>query len=153
MERGCGAEPLLAPDRSADFVLLLLLKREGKTDYYARKRLVTQAKNKYNSPKYRLVVRFTNKDIVAQIVYAKIAGDVVLTSAYAHELPRYGIKHGLTNWSAGAFTTLSMLVGSFADNHLPHLQPTLSVSLLPDVHSPSLASPTSTRASPSPRAR
>merc|ERR1712230_339414 len=75
-------------------------RREGKTDYYARKRLVTQAKNKYNSPKYRLVVRFTNKDIIAQIVYAKIQGDVVLTSAYAHELPRYGIKHGLTNWSA-----------------------------------------------------
>jgi len=74
--------------------------REGKTDYYARKRLVTQAKNKYNSPKYRLVVRFTNRDIVAQIVYAKIQGDVVLTSAYAHELPRYGIKHGLTNWAA-----------------------------------------------------
>lgn len=77
------------------------LHREGKTDYYARKRLVTQAKNKYNSPKYRLVVRFTNKDIVAQIVYAKIQGDVVLTSAYAHELPEYGIKHGLTNWAAG----------------------------------------------------
>merc|ERR1711977_155134 len=61
-------------------------RREGKTDYYARKRLVTQAKNKYNSPKYRLVVRFTNKDIIAQIVYAKIQGDVVLTSAYANEL-------------------------------------------------------------------
>merc|ERR1711939_865853 len=75
-------------------------RREGKTDYYARKRLVTQAKNKYNSPKYRLVVRFTNKDIIAQIVSAQITGDVVFTAAYAHELPRYGIKHGLTNWSA-----------------------------------------------------
>jgi len=31
---------------------------EGKTDYYARKRLITQDKTKYNSPKYRLVVRF-----------------------------------------------------------------------------------------------
>jgi len=81
-------------------------RREGKTDYYARKRLVTQAKNKYNSPKYRLVVRFTNKDIIAQIVYAKIQGDVVLTSAYAHELPRYGIKHGLTNWAAAYATGL-----------------------------------------------
>lgn len=30
-------------------------RREGKTDYYARKRLVAQAKNKYASPKYRLV--------------------------------------------------------------------------------------------------
>jgi large subunit ribosomal protein L5e len=38
-------------------------RREGKTDYYARKRLITQAKNKYNAPKYRLVVRFTNRDV------------------------------------------------------------------------------------------
>lgn len=29
-----------------------------------------------------------------------MAGDEVLTSAYAHELPRYGIKHGLTNFAA-----------------------------------------------------
>ncbi|PSK39559.1 60S ribosomal protein L5 [Candidozyma pseudohaemuli] len=75
-------------------------RREGKTDYYQRKRLVAQHKAKYNSPKYRLVVRFTNKDIIAQIVSSQIVGDIVLTAAYAHELPRYGIKHGLTNWSA-----------------------------------------------------
>lgn len=73
---------------------------EGKTDYYARKRLVVQAKNKYNSPKYRFVVRFTNKDIIAQIIYSKIDGDHVVSCAYAHELPRYGIKNGLTNWPA-----------------------------------------------------
>lgn len=30
-------------------------RREGKTDYYARKRLIIQDKDKYNSPKYRLV--------------------------------------------------------------------------------------------------
>lgn len=75
-------------------------RQEGKTDYYQRKRLVAQHKAKYNTPKYRLVVRFTNKDIIAQIVSSQIVGDVVLTAAYAHELPRYGIKHGLTNWSA-----------------------------------------------------
>ncbi|ANB11156.1 ribosomal 60S subunit protein L5 [Sugiyamaella lignohabitans] len=75
-------------------------RREGKTDYYARKRLVTQHKAKYNSPKYRLVIRFTKKDIIAQVVSSQITGDVVLSAAYAHELPRYGIKHGLTNWSA-----------------------------------------------------
>lgn len=40
---------------------------EGKTDYRARKRLVTQDKNKYNTPKYRLVVRFTNTDIACQV--------------------------------------------------------------------------------------
>ncbi|OZJ05356.1 hypothetical protein BZG36_01531 [Bifiguratus adelaidae] len=81
-------------------------RREGKTDYYARKRLVVQAKNKYNSPKYRLVVRFTNKDIICQIVYAKLQGDFVLAAAYSHELPRYGIKVGLTNWSAAYATGL-----------------------------------------------
>ncbi|CAO3665335.1 unnamed protein product [Umbelopsis vinacea] len=81
-------------------------RREGKTDYYARKRLVVQAKNKYNSPKYRLVVRFTNKDIICQIVYAKLQGDHVLTAAYSHELPRYGVKGGLTNWAAAYATGL-----------------------------------------------
>ncbi|CAG8697612.1 9614_t:CDS:2, partial [Gigaspora margarita] len=77
---------------------------EGKTDYYARKKLVIQAKNKYNSPKYRLVVRFTNTDVIVQIVFAKIIGDEVMTSAYSHELPKYGINVGLTNWAA-AYTT------------------------------------------------
>lgn len=81
-------------------------RREGKTDYYQRKRLVTQHKAKYNSPKYRLVVRFTNKDIICQIVSSQITGDIVLTAAYSHELPRYGISHGLTNWSAAYATGL-----------------------------------------------
>ncbi|KAF1802201.1 hypothetical protein V8B55DRAFT_1347705 [Mucor lusitanicus] len=81
-------------------------RREGKTDYYARKRLVVQAKNKYNSPKYRLVVRFTNKDIICQIIYAKLQGDFVLSAAYAHELPRYGVKGGLTNWASAYATGL-----------------------------------------------
>lgn len=67
---------------------------------------MSQAKNKYNSPKYRLVVRFTNKDIIVQIVSAKIQGDHVLCAAYSHELPRYGIKHGLTNWTAAYATGL-----------------------------------------------
>lgn len=48
-------------------VVCTFLIAEGKTDYYARKRLVTQDKNKYNTPKYRFVVRFTNKDIVCQV--------------------------------------------------------------------------------------
>merc|ERR1712046_354260 len=75
-------------------------RREGKTDYYARKRLVTQAKHKFATPKYRFVVRFTNKDIICQVVSSKIAGDVCHCAAYAHELPRYGLKAGLTNYSA-----------------------------------------------------
>jgi len=81
-------------------------RREGKTDYYARKRLTVQDKNKYNTPKYRLIVRFTNKDIIAQIAYSRIGGDVVVNSAYAHELPRYGVKLGLTNYAAAYCTGL-----------------------------------------------
>jgi len=81
-------------------------RREGKTDYYARRRLVNQDKNKYDSPKYRLVARFTNSDVIAQIVYSKIVGDFVLCAAYAHELPRYGIPVGLTNYSAAYATGL-----------------------------------------------
>lgn len=75
-------------------------RREGKTDYYARVKLVVQDKNKYNTPKYRMIVRFTNKDIITQIAYARIEGDVIVCAAYAHELPRYGIKVGLTNYAA-----------------------------------------------------
>nr|XP_016439554.1 PREDICTED: 60S ribosomal protein L5-like [Nicotiana tabacum] len=81
-------------------------RREGKTDYRARNRLINQDKNKYNTPKYRFVVRFTNKDIIAQIVSASIAGDMILASAYAHELPRYGLKVGLTNYAAAYCTGL-----------------------------------------------
>merc|ERR1711998_381723 len=75
-------------------------RREGKTDYYARKRLVTQDKNKFGTPKYRFVVRFTNKDIICQVVSSKIKGDICHAAAYAHELPRYGCSVGLTNYSA-----------------------------------------------------
>merc|ERR1739845_15709 len=59
-------------------------RREGKTDYFARKRLVIQDKNKYNTPKYRMIVR----------------------SAYSHELPKYGVSVGLTNYAAAYCTGL-----------------------------------------------
>jgi large subunit ribosomal protein L5e len=81
-------------------------RREHKTDYYARKRLVMQDKNKYASPKYRLVVRFTNKDIISQIVSADLDHDVVVAAAYAHELRRYGVKAGFTNYASAYATGL-----------------------------------------------
>lgn len=40
------------------------------------------------------------------MVYAKIQGDFILASAYAHELPNYGIKVGLTNYAAAYCTGL-----------------------------------------------
>lgn len=84
-------------------------RREGKTDYYQRKRLVTQAKNKYNSPKYRLVVRRTNRRIICQIVYSTMKGDVTLAQADSFELKRYGLTVGLTNYSAAY--CVGLLVG------------------------------------------
>jgi large subunit ribosomal protein L5e len=81
-------------------------RREGKTDYYARKRLITQDKNKYNAPKYRLVVRFTNKDIITQIAYSTLEGDRIIAAAYSHELPKYGVKVGLTNYASAYATGL-----------------------------------------------
>jgi len=81
-------------------------RREGKTDYYARKRLVVQDKNKYNTPKYRMIVRLTNKDIICQVAYARIQGDIVVTAAYSHELPKHGVKVGLTNYASAYCTGL-----------------------------------------------
>jgi hypothetical protein len=43
----------------------------------------------------------TNTDIICQIVYSVIDHDVVMAAAYSHELPRYGIPVGLTNYAAG----------------------------------------------------
>jgi len=82
------------------FQVKLKRRREGKTDYRARRRLINQDKNKYNTPKYRLVVRISNKDVTAQIVYSQLSGDRVLCAAYARELKRYGAKVGLTNYAA-----------------------------------------------------
>eukprot|EP00069_Balaena_mysticetus_P010042 bmy_01250T0 len=61
-------------------------RQEGKTDYYAGKCLAIQDKNKYNTPKYR------------------IEGDMTVWAANAHELPKYGVKVGLTNYAAAHCT-------------------------------------------------
>jgi len=81
-------------------------RREAKTDYRARKALTIQDKNKYNSPKYRLVVRFTNTDVICQIAYATLQSDKIMCAAYAHELSNYGVKGGYTNYAAAYATGL-----------------------------------------------
>jgi large subunit ribosomal protein L5e len=75
-------------------------RREGKTDYHRRQKLVRQDKNKYNSPKYRFIVRITNTDVICQVAYSKIVGDVIVCAAYAHELTRYGMPVGHTNYAS-----------------------------------------------------
>jgi large subunit ribosomal protein L5e len=81
-------------------------RREGKTDYGARQQLIWQDKDKYGTPKYRMVVRITNKRIICQIFYARIIGDICVASATSQELPQYGLKVGLTNYSAAYCTGL-----------------------------------------------
>jgi len=81
-------------------------RRQCKTDYVARVAMIQQDKNKYKTPKYRFVVRITNKDIITQVFSSDLTHDVCLASAYAHELKRYGITLGLTNYAAAYATGL-----------------------------------------------
>jgi len=81
-------------------------RREGKTDYYARKRLIVQDKNKYNTQKYRLVARVTCSKVICQVVYSTIKGDYTLCRADSTELRRYGLEAGLSNYAAAYCTGL-----------------------------------------------
>lgn len=81
-------------------------RREGKTDYYARKRMIVQDKDKYNTPKYRLVARFSNRYATAQIISATLKGDVVWAAAYSWELRKYGLTAGLANYASAYATGL-----------------------------------------------
>jgi large subunit ribosomal protein L5e len=81
-------------------------RRQGKTDYYARRRLVMQRKNKYDSKKYRFVVRRTCTKVIAQIIYSTMTGDKVLCAAESTELKSHGLTAGLTNYSAHYCTGL-----------------------------------------------
>lgn len=78
----------------------------GKTDYQARRNMVKQDKNKYNTPKYRLVVRITNKKFICQIVYSTIMGDRTICQATSAELTNFDIPIGHTNYAAGYCTGL-----------------------------------------------
>lgn len=74
-------------------------RREGKTDYQARKALVL-------SGKPRLVARNTTKNVVAQIIVAKPIGDEVLASAHSRELMKFGWKAPRGNVPAAYLTGL-----------------------------------------------
>ena len=64
-------------------VPLLRRRREGVTDYRARKRAIT-------SQKPLLVVRISNKNVSSQFVKPTVKGDVVLSSAHSKELVKLG---------------------------------------------------------------
>lgn len=82
------------------YIVKFRRRRQAKTNYRLRRILVTQDKRKYNAPKWRLIVRVTNSDVICQIACARMIGDQIICAAYAHELPRYGLKVGLTNYAA-----------------------------------------------------
>ena len=73
-------------------------RREGKTDYYARGRLIVA-----DSP--RMVVRVTNKHVIIQLVTAEMDGDKTLVSANSSELAQFGYT------GAGANTPAAYLTG------------------------------------------
>ena len=81
-------------------------RRLGKTDYYQRKRLILQRKNKYNTAKWRFVVRRTNQKIICQVVWSAIEGDKVKAQADSSELKKWGVTAGLTNFAAAYATGL-----------------------------------------------
>ena len=78
-------------------------RREGKTDYHQRLKLIV-------SKKPRLVVRGTLGDYTAQVIIAKPDGDKVLVAASARELAKaFGYKGAAKNTTAAYLT--GMLCG------------------------------------------
>ena len=80
-------------------------RREGKTDYSARRILAI-------SKRPRFVVRISNKNIVIQFIKAKVEGDYVLSQANSKELAKYGWLAGTKNTSSAYL--LGMLAGKKA---------------------------------------
>ncbi len=75
-------------------------RREGKTNYYRRLKLI-------KSGKPRLVVRKTNKYIIVQLVEPRIEGDKVIAAAHSRELvKRFGWNGGTANTAAAYLTGL-----------------------------------------------
>lgn len=72
-------------------------RREGKTDYRKRLKLLL-------SQKQRLVVRKSNKYIRMQLVSADAPGDKTLVSVISSELGGYGYEGGTCNTSAAYLT-------------------------------------------------
>ena len=72
-------------------------RREGRTDYYQRTRLIV-------SDVPRMVVRKTNRHIIVQLVTAEMDGDRTLVAANSAELEKYGYK-GSTSSTPAAYLT------------------------------------------------
>lgn len=85
--------------RSSRYRVPLRRRREGKTDYQARKGLVL-------SGKPRLVARGSLKNVTAQIIVAKPHGDEVLAAAHSRALKKFGWEAPTGNVPAAYLTGL-----------------------------------------------
>jgi len=86
--------------KKANYRVKLRRRREGKTDYQARKALVT-------SRKTRLVTRASNRNVEVQLIIAKPHGDEVLASANSRELIKsYGWRAPTGNIPSAYLTGL-----------------------------------------------
>ncbi len=78
-------------------------RREGKTDYYRRMKLLL-------SDKPRMVVRKTNRQIIVQLVQAELEGDRTLVAAYSTELQDFGYSGATGNTPAAYLTGMLFAV-------------------------------------------
>jgi large subunit ribosomal protein L18 len=86
-------------------------RREGKTDYYQRSKLVVA-----DVP--RMVVRKTNRHIIIQLVTAEMDGDRTLVAANSAELSEFGFKGSASSTPAAYLTGLLFAVKARkAKNH------------------------------------
>lgn len=85
--------------RDSVFRVKLRRRREGKTDYQARKAFIL-------SGKPRLVPRSSGRNVFVQIAVARPQGDEVLAAAHSKELKRYGWKASNGNVPAAYLTGL-----------------------------------------------
>ena len=86
---------------------ILRRRMEGRTDYGARMNLL-----KSNIP--RLVVRITNRYIIAQIVKSKEAQDTVVCTANSKELVDYGMPETFSMKNANYCYLTGILIGKKA---------------------------------------
>lgn len=74
-------------------------RREGRTDYHQRLRLLLSEEN-------RVVVRKSTRHIQVQLVAPKPEGDITLSSAISTELKKYGYEGATGNTTAAYLTGL-----------------------------------------------
>lgn len=84
-------------------------RKEGKTNYYARSRLVI-------SDRPRMVVRRTNRHVVIQMIIAEMDGDRTLVTAHSSELARFGYKGSTSSTPAAYLTGMLFAVKALSAN-------------------------------------